>query len=42
MISEPRKTVKIKLDPESEDDSTSKLAAYFHDELRRRQQVDEV
>ena len=39
---EPRKVVKIKLDPESEDESSIKLGEYFRSELRRRQQVDEV
>ena len=41
-IVESRKVVSIKLDPESEDDSSMKLAQFFHDELKRRQQVDEV
>ena len=40
MITEKRKVVSIKLDPESEDDSSMKLAKFFHDELKRRQEVD--
>ena len=39
VIVEQRKTVKIKLDPESEDKSGSNLAAYFRSELKKRQEV---
>ena len=40
MIVEQRKTVKIKLDPESEDESSIKLGEYFRSELKKRQEVD--
>ena len=39
VVCEPKKTVKIKLDPESEDKSGSKLAEYFRSELKKRQEV---
>ena len=40
VVVESRKVVSIKLDPESADDSTSKLAEYFRSELKKRQEVD--
>ena len=40
VIVEQRKTVKIKLDPESENKETEKLAEYFRSELKKRQEVD--
>ena len=39
MIVKRGQTVKIKLDPESEDKSSSKLAEYFRSELKKRQEV---
>lgn len=38
MITEPRKTVRIQVDP-IEDKITSKLAEYFRSELKKRQEV---
>ena len=40
VIVEKRRVVSITAAPLSQDDSTSKLAKYFHDELKRRQEVD--
>ena len=42
MITEQRKVVKIVVPPQAKDESSSKLAKYFHDELKKRQQVDKV
>ncbi len=42
MITEHRKVVKITAEPLSQDENSTKLAEYFHNELRKRQQVDKV
>ena len=42
MITEHRKVVKITAEPLSQDENSTKLAAFFHDELEKRQRVKKV